>query len=348
MSSKKHFDEKAGDSPYSGEVTAMLLSSITYCSWSNNVNVTFNRYFKNWSIEWESKDPHSDHYAFIAHDNAGLYVLAIRGSAFNFTHATFENWLKEDFNIYDQVPWVYVDKKQSQNDETIFPMISKGAETGLKAILKLQDKTTGDTIHKYMNKNIGPGKSLWVTGHSLGASLATVTSLWLRQNTYLEKRPHFEVITFAGPTIGNESFAALFDRSFPDNSWRYINVLDIAPMVANKIADMATLYNSHFAPEASHVHIITHTLADEFRAISDKVKRREDGYRSHYTCVNSNRGTVELNKKGTTYPNKSTHELSLWFEQAGEQHSHENYLEFLPTWKKGDPSFKCGASGLNL
>jgi hypothetical protein len=64
-----------------------------------------------------------------------------------------------------------------------------------------------------------------VTGHSLGAALAT---LFVMENAAKHKFDISTCCTFASPRVGNKEFARSFDL-LPINSWRMVNTLDIVP-----------------------------------------------------------------------------------------------------------------------
>lgn len=67
------------------------------------------------------------------------------------------------------------------------------------------------------------GKRLWVTGHSLGAALATLAAArWCE-----EGRPIAGLYTFGQPRTGDHSFARNFDFAFRPNAFRIVNNLDI-------------------------------------------------------------------------------------------------------------------------
>ncbi|XP_047174441.1 phospholipase A(1) DAD1, chloroplastic-like [Vigna umbellata] len=71
------------------------------------------------------------------------------------------------------------------------------------SFMSLQDmvrKEIGRILKTYEGENL----SLTITGHSLGAALATLTAYDIR-NSFL-RPPHVTVISFGGPRIGNRSF----------------------------------------------------------------------------------------------------------------------------------------------
>lgn len=71
-------------------------------------------------------------------------------------------------------------------------------------------------------------RALWVTGHSLGASLATLAVAKLR----LEKdEPVNGLYTFGQPRTGDREFAKNFDADFEKQTFRYVNNNDIVTRV---------------------------------------------------------------------------------------------------------------------
>src|SRR5262245_18103384 len=81
-----------------GDVQAMQLASITYCTLTNKVSGTFYHYFSTWHLVWTPTQIINGNYAFIAYTGA-QYVIAIRGSILNFSWGAFDNWFEQDFNL---------------------------------------------------------------------------------------------------------------------------------------------------------------------------------------------------------------------------------------------------------
>ena len=73
---------------------------------------------------------------------------------------------------------------------------------------------------------IDPDIPLVVTGHSLGAALATLLVADLAANTALEP----QAWTFASPKVGDSGFAATYGLH-STVSWRIYNILDVIPQV---------------------------------------------------------------------------------------------------------------------
>lgn len=71
-------------------------------------------------------------------------------------------------------------------------------------------------------------RSLWVTGHSLGAALATlaVAKLRLEQDEAVNG-----LYTFGQPRTGDREFAKNFDADFAGQTFRYVNNNDIVTRV---------------------------------------------------------------------------------------------------------------------
>jgi len=70
-----------------------------------------------------------------------------------------------------------------------------------------------------------PNATLAITGHSLGAALAKLLALEVVESGAFDKP---EVITFAGPLIGDTQFARTYGTEVP-NTWRIANVMDLVP-----------------------------------------------------------------------------------------------------------------------
>lgn len=66
---------------------------------------------------------------------------------------------------------------------------------------------------------------MWLCGHSLGGSLATLAAWRLERNAI----PVHQVYTFGAPMIGNDTAAAGFEKQFAQRVFRYIDVDDVVP-----------------------------------------------------------------------------------------------------------------------
>ena len=70
-------------------------------------------------------------------------------------------------------------------------------------------------------------KSLWFTGHSLGAALATLAVARLRD----EDRPVDGLYTFGQPRTGDRTFARNFNLEFKPYAFRFVNNNDIVTRI---------------------------------------------------------------------------------------------------------------------
>jgi hypothetical protein len=87
--------------------------------------------------------------------------------------------------------------------------------------------------------------SIEITGHSLGAALATLYTL---ENALTDKIPNPGLCTFASPLVGDSTFAAAFN-GLGLASWRIVNAPDIVPNLPPEILGFThintlQLYNS--------------------------------------------------------------------------------------------------------
>jgi len=147
------------------------------------------------------------------------------------------------------------------------------------------------------------------------------------------------LLTFAAPTSWNKAFEDAFDSGLT-NTWRYYNIIDIVPFSATNVAGLWQLYPPP-GTMANNIYTVykgeTITLAEEFDAIQLVILGSEAIYDSFYTTVNQTRGSIPLNTNNKEYPLDTNYPLlAQWFEQAGAQHDHNHYLEFL-----GSTDLKC-------
>ena len=70
---------------------------------------------------------------------------------------------------------------------------------------------------------LGTSRSVWFSGHSLGAALATLAAARFPNTS--------GVLTLGSPRVGDATFVAEFDRRFSGRSLRYVNDTDIVTHV---------------------------------------------------------------------------------------------------------------------
>jgi triacylglycerol lipase len=80
----------------------------------------------------------------------------------------------------------------------------------------------------------GGGRTLWITGHSLGGALAMLTAAYLRfpaDPTMTLPRPFAGLYTFGQPRVGNVQFCDVCAADFGSFYFRYVNDQDIVTRV---------------------------------------------------------------------------------------------------------------------
>ena len=78
-------------------------------------------------------------------------------------------------------------------------------------------------VRTYLAMN--PQAKVWLTGHSLGGSLATLAAFSFSQKNL----PVAGVITFGCPRVGNSAFRDIYNAALGDRSFRIVNQNDIVP-----------------------------------------------------------------------------------------------------------------------
>ncbi len=145
---------------------------------------------------------------------ARQYAYAIRGTV-------MEPWnLIEDgldaLGLRD-LPW----------DASSNAHISRGIKHGWENLTAAQDG--GQTALEFL-RNVPSGSQLIVTGHSLGAMLASAMALYFDYE--LGSGIDVAAYTFAAPTAGDQGFADAYASRF-DPAGRYYNCLDVVPRAYN-------------------------------------------------------------------------------------------------------------------
>jgi triacylglycerol lipase len=84
----------------------------------------------------------------------------------------------------------------------------------------------------------GGGRTLWITGHSLGGGLALLATAYLRfplDAAATVPKPVAGLYTFGQPRAGNSLFGKPCDADFGDQYFRFVNKLDIVPRVPPRL-----------------------------------------------------------------------------------------------------------------
>jgi hypothetical protein len=202
-----------------------------------------------WKLAWGPAVYHfslgtlDDNMMYVVRDknDPAHLVVVVRGT----NSASILDWLVEDFDVVDQVPWPTAPPTPPPPGH---PTTSKAISEGLHI---LQTKTAEggpvrnrlllDFLQGQVNQ-YSSGLRLDVTGHSLGGALSPVLALWLHET--LTGNPQISVFPLAGPTPGNADFAAYYDSVLGSSTRRLWNPFDIVPRAwgYESMGTMADLY----------------------------------------------------------------------------------------------------------
>lgn len=172
---------------------------------------------------------------FVAHRKTkNEYIVVLRGTTLD----SWDSWTKEDFAIGP--PPVHFNTLA-----TLAPKdacISKGAATGMGYLIGLRDPTTGLDVVAYLGDL--ENSNLYVTGHSLGGTLAPPMVAYLNERLYGGGLAHnMGLWSFAGLTAGDLGFNSYFGDLFkPGYKWRIHNTLDIAPFCWESLKSIEDIY----------------------------------------------------------------------------------------------------------
>ena len=143
-----------------------------------------------------------DTQAFVASDDE-MVLVAFRGTEPN----QLEDWITDaDFKMA----------------KTELGLVHDGFWTALDPVWQPLQEAIG----QHQNNS----QSLWFTGHSLGAALATLTVAAMR----LELKPIHGLYTFGSPCVGSVDFTNQFDQDFGDFAFRYVNNVDVVTRVPTR------------------------------------------------------------------------------------------------------------------
>ncbi len=124
-------------------------------------------------------------------------------------------------------------------------------------------------------------QSLWLTGHSLGAALATLTAATFGE----EAKPVHGIYTFGQPRVGGKTFARNFDQDFRTRTFLFVNNHDLFTRVLQRLLVYRhvgqTLVFDVSGKLQTDLHFWNHFLDRVAGRIEDLGKPGTDGVKDH-------------------------------------------------------------------
>ncbi len=188
-----------------------------------------------------------DNTMFVA-SSAGQLVVAVAGT----NPYALLDWIVEDFLVRTQIPWL------TGSPLSLDRKISLGTFIGLSVLQTMKPGAgqpgAGVLLKDFLSTRTGSPVSISVSGHSLGGALSPALALWLH-DLREEWDPHgnatLSSLPSAGPTAGNEAFAAYLDSKIGAQVSRLYNPLDVVPhaWMLSTLAEIPTVYAPDIEPD---------------------------------------------------------------------------------------------------
>jgi len=139
--------------------------------------------------------------------NANTVIVAFRGTQ----PADLKDWMTDADIVLVKGP---------------YGLVHAGFQRGLTAVWP----AIADTLLSFQ----GAGKTVWFTGHSLGAALATLAVATLRAPP--SGKAVQGLYTFGSPRVGDRTFEQGFDADCKGSCFRYVNNADVVTRVPLRAA----------------------------------------------------------------------------------------------------------------
>lgn len=156
------------------------------CDQAGRMNIT--RHFR---------DPTSDVWGFVGvHHRRREIFIVFRGSS------SFKNWIYNLYFSMTSVPW------KSECLGLNNPTLHEGFLLAYESV----SSVVSSEVQKLLAAH--PSYPIRVVGHSLGGALATICAMELHD--FVRRKSRVRLTTFESPRVGNDDFAKLVRRHFPD------------------------------------------------------------------------------------------------------------------------------------
>ncbi|MFX0115583.1 MAG: lipase family protein [Candidatus Hodarchaeota archaeon] len=205
--------------------TALLLCKFAEKAYADKS--AFDMSKEGFSTIYAVEDPKTDTQGFIAkHDSRGDVVVAFRGTEKKLKDlATDARFLASGYSYSTGIKGFLARLLALKRVHSGF----------LKAYRNVRNEVRMQ-VSDYLSW-VAPKRRVFVTGHSLGAALATLCALDLREMLDAAEMDNVPVImyNFGSPRVGTLRFANYYNRKISD-SWRIVNNEDIIATIPPKLS----------------------------------------------------------------------------------------------------------------
>ena len=170
---------------------------------------------------------------------ANQYAVAVRGTDWSF----WLDWVEDFASLLPLVPFPYPVQPAGADVK-----VAAGTLVGLVDLMSMTGSGAGGAQQDLATflQQLPSDADVFVTGHSLGGCLASVTAAWLA--SVFGSAGRLKAYTFAAPSAGNQAFADYYNALFMDpksdasTAYRVYNTLDSVPNAWASLATITTYY----------------------------------------------------------------------------------------------------------
>lgn len=102
-------------------------------------------------------------------------------------------------------------------------------------------------------------RRIWLTGHSMGGALATLTPMWLQGSGLFQDYDMAGGYTFGSPRVGNEEFATEFTQLVGNKWYRIVNCSDFVARVPRRIVGYKHVGQLYYFDEDGKLYTPEHS-----------------------------------------------------------------------------------------